>query len=249
MGDAVGRILRWYSVNRQRLHMSRPLPPEHPLWLDVVHLYETLKRDMDALDLYDRVSEAVRALESDPGLETLSRTWYRHVLVDDFHEVSLQSYRLLKLLWRDSESVTLSSNPAQALGVSEGAYADIEELYRLENLHCSVHDLHWDRRSTPELWEAGLALSRSEAMSALSRTGPPQRQRAMRPSGVRPQVIDIPGTRHELVWRVVERAWRLVNEDGWSWDQMAILTCRSPLARSLSHRWPEWQSRSPSGAP
>ena len=239
MDDAVGQILRWYSVNRQRLHMSRPLPPEDQLWLDVVHLYETLKRDMDALDLHDLVSEAVRALESDPGLETLSRMSYRHVLVDDFHEVSLQSYRLLKLLWRHSQPVTLSSNPAQALGVSEGAYWGIEQVYREEYRNHVVHDLRLDHRSTPELSAAGLALSRSEAMPALSRTGPTQRQTTLRRNGVRPQIIDIPGTRHELVWRVVERAWRLVNEDGWSWDQMAILTCResigpefvTPLAR------------------
>ena len=63
-------------------------------------------------------------------------------------------------------------------------------------------------------------------MPAFRQAMPAIQLKPVRPSKVRPQLIDIPGTQHQLVQQILDSAERLEKGREYAWDDMALITFR-----------------------
>ena len=229
----VVRILNWYIRNRNRYRQGPQLQAQRREWHEVVGLYEGSKRIMDAWDLEDLVSEAVRGLEADPRRDQRLRLFCRNLIVDDFQEMTALQYHFFRLCCGQARTVTVSVDPQQALGTALGADVGVPELFALDHTEHMVYHLELDHRSTEEISAIGRALRNSDMMPALSRTSPTREHRAIRPNRERPVLVDFSGTKHQLLQFVLDEAESSEAEGQFSWDEMAIISFQDRISTDM----------------
>ena len=117
--------------------------------------YEEVKRDRGVLDFEDCLLLAVGILDEQPDAARQVRAQYRHLVVDEYQDVSPLQQRLLDLWLGDRDDVCVVGDASQTIYSFAGAtprfLLDFESRYP----SATVVRLHRDYRSTPQV--VGLA--------------------------------------------------------------------------------------------
>lgn len=81
----------------------------------IYELYETLKRDRDAVDFGDLVALPVELIEARPEIAAQLHGLYDHILVDEYQDVNRASVRLLKALCPGGRNLWVVGDARQSI--------------------------------------------------------------------------------------------------------------------------------------
>jgi DNA helicase II / ATP-dependent DNA helicase PcrA len=95
--------------------------PDFPSFPSVFHTYETALRAGQAVDFDDLIMLPVRLLESQPDVLEAVQERLRWISVDEYQDVNLAQYRLLRLLAGGGANVCVIGDPDQAIYGFRGA--------------------------------------------------------------------------------------------------------------------------------
>ena len=218
-------FLQWMGKKKAKWGQDPP-NPESEFWFILEELYEREKIRQNTMDLDDVVLMALRAMESDTTTRNMwNRIRSRHILVDEFQDITPTQYHLLELMQGPTKSITIASDPNQCVYTWRGADNTLIERFRLDHPRAPVHHLKMNHRSTRTLVETALLVSSSQASKGLN----PDPQAPSRPAGPQPRIINCSGTMQDLIKIVLAEAKKL-NANGIEWHDMAMIsTKRDPV--------------------
>ncbi len=121
---------------------------------DVYPRYERLRRDAAALDFDDLLVEAVRLLKTVPELRNKWRTYFQHILIDEYQDTNAVQYALIKLLIGDEKNICVVGDDWQSIYSWRGA--DFTNILNFERdfPRAMVVKLEQNYRSTQPILEA-----------------------------------------------------------------------------------------------
>ena len=120
----------------------------------VFRAYRAILRENNSVDMDDLVYLPVRALESEPSFRDACRRRFRHVLVDEYQDVSPSQHRLLMALCPEGASITAIGDPDQAIYGFRGADAALFRRFTWDHPGARVVELSVNYRSTDEILAA-----------------------------------------------------------------------------------------------
>ncbi len=113
--------------------------------------YEQVKAERGRIDLEDVLLSAVGLLETYPGVAEQVRGQYRHLVVDEYQDVSPLQQRLLEAWLGDRQEVCVVGDPAQTIYSFAGARWEHLLEFPLRHPGAAVVRLVRDYRSTPQV--------------------------------------------------------------------------------------------------
>ncbi|MFZ1410212.1 MAG: ATP-dependent DNA helicase UvrD2 [Micropruina sp.] len=128
--------------------------------------YERLKAERGVIDFDDVLLCTVALLSDQPDIATQIRRTYRHLVVDEYQDVSPAQQRLLDLWLGDSTDLCVVGDPAQTIHSFAGAQSSFLTNFGVRHRDAVVIELVRDYRSTPQV--VGLA---NRLLLAARRTG------------------------------------------------------------------------------
>ena len=224
------RFLYWRRLNLAR-HRDEQLPPDHAAWLPLKDQYAGEKGRQNVVDEEDFVPLSIVAMERRPdGFLLWNSMSHRHLLVDDYEEITPAMYRLIELMSRHSKSVAVAADPNGGIGLNPGYERDLLELFRLDHRDARVIQLNLNHRSRGGLVTMAEAMSGHPDMGGLAAV----LQTPIRPEGPRPRAQVYRGTQREMD-RSVIATLEESHDAGHAWEEMALLSRRpSTLMRYLT---------------
>lgn len=177
--------------------------------------YADILREFHALDFDDLVVEAVRLLHEDETVRAQVHDRFRHVLVDEFHDINPAQYAFLRLLARPP------SQRPDVMAVAD----DNQSIYGWRGATPAL--VKWFRRDyRPRVVELGRNYRSTGPLIAASRAILPQ-ARSTRPTpehkeGAPPEHHLFPTLADEQAW-LVDEIRRLVDEEGVRPGDIAVL--------------------------
>jgi len=150
--------------------------------------YESAKRDRSRIDFEDILLCAAALISDHSGVADAVRRTYRHLVVDEYQDVSPLQEALLNLWRGDRQEICVVGDPAQTIhsfaGAKPGFLTDFVQRYR----SASIIRLVRDYRSTPQV--VGCA---NKVMSQLAGAGlRAVTLEAQRPPGPEPTFVQAP---------------------------------------------------------
>ena len=230
--DELRRLMQWNSLNRHR-DTLRAIPAPDSSWHRLEQGFRQAKNQRIALDLDDLLEFTISALQNDEDLcERVSEKCARHLMVDDFQEYTPLQDRLLRLLTRHSNTVTVAGDPNQFVHCGRGA--DLGPLARFRNDHQEHKPfvLPLNHRATGHLVTVAQVLQESTALPAIQ-TG---HQKKVRILGDPPRLLVHQGPIWELDQQVVDIIESLNVDDGYAFEDIAVLYPNSTAERRITTR-------------
>lgn len=133
----------------------------------IYELYETLKRQRDALDFGDLVARPVELLEAKPETALGLQQTYDHVLVDEYQDVNRASVRLLKVLCPTGRNLWVVGDARQSIYRFRGASPVSMSRFTSHDFPGATSSrLKINYRSTDEIVSAYSAFARQMTASA-----------------------------------------------------------------------------------
>ena len=214
----ISYFLQWMGLNKAR-HGEDPSNPDHAFWHDLQAMYDEEKHRQNAMDLDDVVPLAIRAMELDQRTRSIwNSIRSRHILVDEFHDITPTQYRLLELMTGPTRSITVATDPNQCIYAWRGADPTLLERFRWDHPRASNHHLRVNYRATSTIAQGAHLLTHSESTTGLY----PDQQTSSRPSGPKIKLIHCPGIMQDLIRYVVAEIKNL-NDQGIPYEEMAVL--------------------------
>lgn len=176
--------------------------------------YDNLNRDRGRIDFDDILLCTVALLSDHEDVAAQVRRTYRHLVVDEYQDVSPVQQRLVDLWLGPNQDVCVVGDPAQTIHTFAGARAEYLLSFASRHPGARKVELVRDYRSTPEVVEV--------ANRVLAGSG--QRHvtlRAQRPSGASPVFESAPDEAAEAA--AVARWLKGLRADGVDWREMAVL--------------------------
>lgn len=96
-------------------------PPELPQFPQLFSAYDTALRRADAVDFDDLLALTVRLLEEHPDVLAAVQARFRWISVDEYQDINLAQYRLLRLLAGGGTNLCVIGDPDQAIYGFRGA--------------------------------------------------------------------------------------------------------------------------------
>ena len=222
-------FLQWHGLNRARWGED-PTPPQEAYWYQLVDLYTQEKKRQNVLDLDDLIPLAIRAMELDTKTRTIwNQIRSRHLLIDEFQDITPAQYRFMQLITGPTKSVTIATDPNQSINTWRGAEPTLLKRFRLDHNDTQVHLLRVNHRATSTLVETAATLTDSDDMTGLVNAY----QEPVRPAGPPPSVINCKGSAEQLYSHIVAAAEELVENEGYTWEDMAIIYRRNQVRTSI----------------
>ena len=141
--------------------------------------YEQLKADRSLIDFDDVLLCAVAVLSDQPSALAEVRRIYRHLLVDEFQDVSPLQHRLLELWTGPEADLCVVGDPAQTIHSFAGARASYLTGFALAHRQATILHLDRDYRSSPQVVAVANRLLRPRGsgleavrLRAMGREGP-----------------------------------------------------------------------------
>ena len=218
-GQEIRTILAWYGKNQTR-GIDEAEAPEKAEWVEVIGEYNRQNRENNTLGLEDLIPLAIRAMEANPEARAIwNRTRSRHLLVDEFHDMTPRQYHLLNLMIGPTKSIIAMADPNQSINRWKGADPRLLELFQLDHgVKLNTRMLTVNHRGTRTLSEASSMLTKSEKMHGLVY----DYLSAIRIEGPRPTLTRFRGTVHEMDRSILNSAEQLVKQ-GYHWEDMACI--------------------------
>ncbi|MDR1766900.1 MAG: ATP-dependent DNA helicase UvrD2 [Propionibacteriaceae bacterium] len=180
----------------------------------VLGRYEQVKNEAGVIDLDDILLCACALLAEQPQVAEEVRRTYRHLVVDEYQDVSPLQHTLLELWRGDHSDVCVVGDPAQTIHSFAGADAGYLLGFADRHPDAEVVRLDQDYRSTPQI--VALANDVSKRLRL-----PGVRLRSRRPDGALPEVKSLPTPEGEAAQVAEWLAAR--HEAGLPWSHMAVL--------------------------
>ncbi len=175
--------------------------------------YEAVKNAHGVVDFEDILLCNAALMSSEPEVAFTVKSQYRHLVVDEYQDVSPLQQALLDLWRGDSEEVCVVGDPAQTIHTFAGARAEYLTTFTDRHPTATQIELIRDYRSTPQVV--------SLANSIMRGTGRAINLVAQRPGGPKPVMYQASSEPAEAA---AVAAWlKKVNQSGVPWSQMAIL--------------------------
>lgn len=169
-------------ITRLKNRNILPGDPEVPEeWRDFYRRYQEFLLRHQVLDYDEIVLETVRLLE-EKMIPRTALACCRHLLVDEFQDVTPLQYRLLKLLAREGETLFVIGDPDQSIYAFRGSDTGVFQRFREDFPGYQEIALRLNYRSTPDLVAAAQHLIARNRRPARVRVEP------ARPPGKRPAV-------------------------------------------------------------
>lgn len=128
--------------------------------------YEQARRQHDVIDLEDVLLCTAGLLASDAAVAAEVRRQYRHLVVDEYQDVSPLQQALLDLWLGDGSDVCVVGDPTQTIYSFAGARAEYLREFPRRYPGSQTFALHRDYRSTPQVVATANALmARADAAS------------------------------------------------------------------------------------
>ena len=232
-------ILRWHWFHRSRLEANRDssIPP---LWQEILALYGEEKIRRNALARDELIPLAVKSMVQDPHrLEEWRQRSRRHLLVDDFQNVTPAGHRMLRMIGGPDPSITLAGDANQSVGSWRGADRRSIDQFRRDYPGAQAFVLTTNHRGTGRLAKLAVRLAQEWSMGPIgdeSETSPylltPLR-------GEKPVLAEVSGGRGDMHAFVADDV-RQQHSSGIPWEEMAILCRRHASVDELA---PVFRSR------
>ena len=211
-------LFKWHRYNQARLPEDA-IPPKNATWLEVLDLYSQEKLRQSTLDLDDLVPMAIKAMEMNPEDRVFwARVRSRHLLVDEFQDITPIQYRMLQLMLGPTRSITIATDPNQNIYTWRGSNAQLLDQFKLDYPRYSHHILKLNHRSTLTLTNTATNLTDAEGMDGLFHSF----QTAIRPQGNPPTVFEFKGDPNNMKRWILAELQRL-RDNGTRWEDMACL--------------------------
>lgn len=175
--------------------------------------YESVKQAHGVVDFEDILLCNAALLSSEPQVAAQVNGQYRHLVVDEYQDVSPLQQALLEL-WRGrEEEVCVVGDPAQTIHSFAGARAEYLTTFGVRHPNATRIELVRDYRSTPQVVELANRVMRGR--------GPSIKLVAQRPSGPDPLLRQAPSEKAEAA---ATASWLSgLHKAGVPWGQMAVL--------------------------
>ena len=214
-------FFHWHRLNLAR-HTDAPLPPESAGWFLLRDQYTGEKRRQNLVDPDDMIPLSIAAMERHPdGFSLWNRIRHRHLLVDEYEEITMAQYRLLQLMSSGSLSVIVSAYYNGRIGLNPGARSDLLELFYLDNRDARFFPLGLNHRSRAGLVKMAEAMTGHPDMSGLAAIT----QAVIRPEGPRAQALVYRCSQRRMDQEIVAMLERCYDE-GHVWEDMALVSRR-----------------------
>ncbi|MCC7354443.1 MAG: UvrD-helicase domain-containing protein, partial [Anaerolineae bacterium] len=185
-------------------------------------VYEEALRSYNALDFDDLIWKAGQLLEQEDEIRASVQHRFRHVLVDEGHDMNPAQYALLERLAPPGSSVTVVADDNQSIYRWRGAQPQLIERFRQE-YHPALIYLEETYRSTTHI------LGAAQHLIEQNRRAFPRLLTPMREEG---SLVE----HHTFATPAAEQAWliatirELVEQEGWHFGDVAILYRAHDLA-------------------
>ena len=211
-------LLKWHTFN-QALLPEDAIPPKNSTWLKILNLYNAEKRRQQTLDLNDLIPTTISAMEQYPEDQAFwSRLRSRHLLVDEFQDITPNQYKMLKLMTGPTRSLTIATDPNQNIYAWRGSNAELLTQFKYDYPDYSTHMLRLNHRSTATLTDTATNLTDAPEMEGLFHSF----QTAVRPQGVPPTLREFHGHPRNMYRRILSDL-KVLRDQGIPWEEMACL--------------------------
>lgn len=228
----VAPTLEWIAENAH-LSMEHRMPPLRDEWHGYAEAYQHEKKVQDALDHTD-VLLAIRdeLLKNNNLRAVCTSALTRHLLVDNFEDVSTLQYQLIRLMTGPDESVCVAMDPNQSVRRWGSVLPDPYDRFTADYDKATAFPLPNNHRTSSSIMRSWHSLVQHPAMTALFDDS----QRALRPEDRQPELIGVDGRPQDQYRRIANDVRRLVDEGTFDPDQIAILARRrNSLLRISPH--------------
>ena len=217
--EDINRLIAWHALNRNR-DDTTPLPAPIGLWHQVVEEFDREKRRQNAMDFDDLAKYAIAAMQRNPEIRQLwSNIRSRHLLVDEFQDITPTQYMLVRLMVGPTQSITVFTDPNQAIYSWRGAEPNLINNFILDFPGANRHILTMNHRATANVASIATTLNTSPAMTGLTA----DHQSAIRIPGTPPQVISYDGPVTHLDTQVVDLITNLHDDKDHAWEDIAVI--------------------------
>lgn len=177
--------------------------------------YERVKAERNVIDFDDILLCNAALLSEHPDIAARVRSQYRHLVVDEYQDVSPLQHTVLSLWLGDSDDFCVVGDPNQAIHAFAGADAGFLNELASQQHGSRVIRLHRNYRSTPQVVELA-----NRVLGPVSVHHGVQLQ-AQSPSGV--DVTFCPASSEEAEAREVATWLVKMSRSGVDFEQMAVL--------------------------
>ena len=185
--------------------------------------YERVKAERGVIDFDDILLCAVAVLGENDDIAEEVRNTYRHLLVDEYQDVSPIQQTLLDLWWSKDGDNCVVGDPAQTIHSFAGATPEFLNSFQARHRGSALIRLVRDYRSTPQVVALANRVSRNTGIGAVT-------LEAQRPDGAEPRIIPCA---NELDEAALAAKWLdEQHEAGLPWRELAVLYrvhAQSPL--------------------
>ncbi|MCG3206679.1 MAG: ATP-dependent DNA helicase Rep [Anaerolineae bacterium] len=151
----LNRTLEQISLAKNRLLGPEELPQaESSALAEIYRRYEALLAGSGTLDFDDLLLRPVRLLDSNNSLREKYWGRFRWIAVDEYQDVNLAQYRLLRLLAGPETNLCAIGDPNQAIYGFRGASSDYFERFEQDFPGATVLHLRQNYRSTRFILDA-----------------------------------------------------------------------------------------------
>ena len=226
------RVLDWISGNAH-LGAEHRTPPARHEWHGYAAAYRRAKQDQGSLDGADLLVATRDALRNDPDLRVFcAEHLTRHLLVDNFEDVTPIQYELICLLTGPEESVCVAMDPNQAVRRPGSALPRFYERFTDDYAAAKRFDLDWNHRTSASIMGSWRQLAQHQEMAGLV----DDYQRPLRPVKKQPEVIAVDGTPQDQYRRIAQDVKGIIDSETFHPEQIAILArTRTSLLRLAPH--------------
>ena len=228
----VTTLLEWINRNACLRQEDQIAAPEEG-WHEYAEQYEAQKRAQNSLDFTDLLVKARQALREDGELrEAYANSRTRHLIVDEFQDLTPIHYDLLRLMEGPTKSITVAIDPNQSIYQWRGASPDLMERFRFDHPGARISALSINHRTAANVMRAWRNMAKDEAMSGLV----DDFQRALRPAGRRPEERPVAGGPDMQYRRVAQDIKEMIDSGEYRAEQFAVLCRRRRSLEPLSLR-------------
>jgi DNA helicase II / ATP-dependent DNA helicase PcrA len=185
--------------------------------------YERVKSERGVIDFDDILLCTVALLGEHDDIAEEVRNTYRHLLVDEYQDVSPIQQSLLDLWWSKTGDHCVVGDPAQTIHSFAGATPEFLNTFQARNRGSELIRLVRDYRSTPQVVALANRVSRNTGIGAVT-------LESQRPVGPEPRIMPCAS---ELDEAALVASWLIEqHEAGITWRELAVLYrvhAQSPL--------------------
>lgn len=222
MPNELARLLDWINRNAC-LPEAEHQPAPDASWLRYAESYQYQKRAQNSLDFTDLLVMTRDAFRQNSQLRNAYNSIRsRHLIVDEFQDLTHIQYELIRLMTGPTTSITIALDPNQSIYRWRGATPDLYQRFLYDYPEASRCGLSINHRTAASVMRSWRRLCRNDLMTGLV----DDYQRALRPSGQKPEEICVPGTPHAQYTAIADHIKTVIDKGQHNPQQIAVLSRR-----------------------